>query len=515
MIPDYEVRIDWAGDGVFDALDDDVTERVTDRGPALQLRYGRDQARAFAPLAGGTGAFELNNTSRDYSPENTASPLAGLVRPGREVRIRATLDGVTYGLMRGYLDDYTVLPELEHRSVQLSLLDGLTRLRGLDVSTDLHHGLRTGQAIGLLLDAAGWPADRRDLDVGATTMPWWCLESEDAFGALQAILDAEGPGSLAAVDIDGRLLFRDRHHRLLRSASTTTQVTYRTAGVVEPLISPPMSYDHGWREIVNAVTFDIPMLVPSGDLTQVWQMSGQRSIADGETVLLTASASSPFYGALDPVPGVDFTPLSGSVQVALTSRSGQATTVLVTAVGGPAVIDGMAVRAYPIVTQATVQVRAEDSTSIADVGRRSWPSGRAPTLASLPDALAIADIILAHRAQRLPTVTITLRGGGVDRLREQLARDLSDRVRIVDPETGLDADFWVEQISHTSSRLDHATVLGCEQVPTAAGNPFTFDTTGQGFGQGAFGDTGRDNPTTVFVFDDPTRGRFDVGLLGN
>ncbi|MFI1197690.1 hypothetical protein ACH4T9_31140 [Micromonospora sp. NPDC020750] len=513
MIPGYEIRIDWAGDGTFDAADD-VTERVNDRGPALQIRYGRDQARTFAPLAGGTASFELNNTSRDYSPENTGSPLAGLVRPGREVRIRATLAGTTYGLMRGYLDDYRVLSDLERRGVELSLLDGLSRLRGLDVSTDLHHGLRTGQAIALLLDAAGWPADLRDLDIGATTMPWWCLERQDAFGALQAILDAEGPGSLATVDIDGRLVYRDRHHRLLRGASTTAQATYRTTGAVEPLISPPMVYDHGWREIVNAVAFDIPMLVASGELTQVWQMSGQRSIADGETVLLTASASAPFYGALDPEAGIDFVPLSGTVRAALTSRSGQATTVLVTAVGGPAVIDGMAVRAYPLVTQAAVQVRAEDSTSIADVGRRSWPSGRAPTLASLPDALAIADIILAHRARRLPTVTITLRGGGVDRLREQLARDLSDRVRIVDPETGLDADFWVEQISHTSSRLDHATALGCEQIPTVAGNPFTFNAAGRGFDQGTFGDTGRDDPATVFVFDDP-RGRFDVGLLGN
>lgn len=515
MIPEYEIRIDWNGDGDFNDTGEDVTDRVNDRGPALQVRYGRDQARTFAPLAGGTGSLELNNTSRDYSPENTGSPLAGMVRPGREVRIRATVGGVTYGLMRGYLDDYKVLPDLEQRSVQLSLLDGLSRLRGVEVSTDLHHGLRTGQAIGKLLDAVGWPADQRDLDVGATTIPWWWLESADAFNALQAILDAEGPGCLATVDIDGRLVFRDRHHRLLRATSATVQATYRATGVVEPLISPPMVYDHGWREIVNSVVFDIPVRVPSGQLAQVWQMSGQRSIADGETVLLTASGSSPFFGAVVPVEGEDFTVLSGAVQVALTGRSGQATAVLVTAVGGPAVIDGMAVRAYPIVTQAMVQVRAEDSTSIADVGRRSWPSGRAPALASLSDAIAIADIILAHRARRLPTVTITLRGGGVDRLREQLARDLSDRVHIVDPETGLDSDFWVEQISHTSARLDHATVLGCEQVPTAASNPFTFNTSGRGFNQGAFGDTGRDDAATVFIFDHPTQGRFDVGLLGN
>ncbi|XTZ17042.1 hypothetical protein ACQSSU_06595 [Micromonospora echinospora] len=515
MIPEYSIRIDWNGDGSFDGPGEDVTERVNDRGPALQLRYGRDQARAFSPLAGGSGAFELNNSSRDYSPENTASPLYGLVKPGRDVRIETVLDGVTYGLMRAYLDDYTVIPDVERRGVRLSLLDGLARLKGVEVSTPLHHGVRTGQAISVLLDAVGWPADARDLDPGATTIPWWWLSGTDAMAALQAILDAEGPGSLATVDIDGRLVFRDRHHRLLRSASTTVQAAYRTTGAVEPLISPPMSYDHGWREIVNSVSFDVPVRAPSGQLTQVWQMSGQRALADGETVTLTGRSSDPFFGAVVPVAGTDFETLSGAVRTGLTRASGQDLTVVVTAVGGPAVISGMAVRAYPIATQATVHVEVEDSTSIADVGRRSWPSGRAPTWASLPDAIAIANIILAHRARRLPTVSITLRGGGVDRLREQLARDLSDRIRIVDPETGLDADFWVEQIEHSSSRLDHETKFGCEMVPTPAASPFTFDTTGRGFDQGTFGDIGRDDAMTVFIFDHPTQGRFDVGLLAN
>ncbi|MFI6819716.1 hypothetical protein ACIBJE_02040 [Micromonospora sp. NPDC050187] len=515
MIPDYDIRIDWNADGDFDGTGEDVTGRINDRGPALQLRYGRDQARAFSPLAGGSGAMELNNDSRDYSPENTASPLAGLVQPGRDVRIRATLDGVTYGLMRAHLDDYVVIPDRERRGVRLSLLDGLARLRGVEVSTPLYHSVRTGQAIGLLLDAVGWPADARDLDVGATTIRWWWLSGTDALSALQAILDAEGPGSLATVDIDGRLVFRDRHHRLLRARSQTAQATYRTTGTVEPLISPPMAYHHGWREIVNSVTFDIPVRVPSGQLSQVWQMSGQRALADGETVTLSARSSDPFVGAIAPVAGTDFEALAGTVRTTLTRTSGQDITVLVTAEGGPAVINGMAVRAYPIDTQTTVHVEAEDSTSIADVGRRSWPSGRAPTWASLPDAIAIANMILAYRARRLPTVSITLRGGGVDRLREQLARDLSDRVRIVDPETGLDADFWVEQIEHSSSRLDHTTTFGCEQIPTPAGNPFTFDRSGRGFDQGTFGDIGRDDPATVFIFDHPTQGCFDVGLFAN
>ncbi|MCZ7440809.1 hypothetical protein O7598_31055 [Micromonospora sp. WMMC241] len=512
MNADYEVAVDWAADGTFTAAGDDVTARVFDRGTPLTAQYGREQARAFAPLAGGRGQFELNNFSRDYLPDNTASPLAGKVRPGREVRIRATYGGVTYGLMRGVVDDIELLPAIEQRSVQVSVLDGLSRLRRVQVSTPLYQGLRTGQAVGLLLDAAGWPAGRRDLDVGGTVMPWWWADGTDAFTALQAILDAEGPGSLAAVDIDGRLVFRDRHHRLVRARSTTVQATWRSTGI-EPCYSAPASYQAGWADIVNDVTYPVAVRVPSGQMATVWQMTGPRSLVDGETIALTAQSGDPFFGAVPPVAGVDFQLVSGAVTTALSRTSGQSVTVLVTAVGGPVQLDGMAVRAYPVPVQTTVEVHAEDPSSIAEVGRQSWPSDRAPTLASLPDATAIADVILAGRARRQPTMTVTFRGGVPARLRQQLARDLSDRVRVIDGGTGLDADCWVERIEHSVSGADHVTAFGVERIPAQPAGVLVLGDTIRGkLGTGRLGTTGLDDPAAVFIVG---AGVLGANLLGH
>lgn len=89
MATTYNVAIDWTGDQDFADAGEDVSARVLDRGTTLTIRYGRDQARAFSPLAPGRAQFELDNRSRDYSPENTSSPLYGLVLPGRAVRIQA------------------------------------------------------------------------------------------------------------------------------------------------------------------------------------------------------------------------------------------------------------------------------------------------------------------------------------------------------------------------------------------------------------------------------------------
>jgi hypothetical protein len=515
MSADYEFAVDWNADGDFSDTGEDVTGDTLGRSP-VTIRYGRDQARSLAPIAPGELRFELNNESRDYSPENSGSPLAGLLLPGRPVRAQAVLGVTTYGLYRGWMDAYDVLPAISDRSVKFTCLDALARLSQVTVFTELYRGLRTGTAIARLLDAAGWDADLRDLDHGATTLPYWWADNTDALSALRAIVDAEGPSALISADADSRIVFRDRHHRITRSASTTVQATWRDDGA-EPVFTAPLVYDHGWRDIVNAISFPIPVRSISGTAATVWQVSNTMSLSDGQTLQLTASSGSPFWDAITPEAGTDYTLMSGTVTVTLSRTSGQSTTVRITAVGGPAVVEGMSVRAYPLTTLATVQVEAEDTVSIGRYGRRSWPSGRNPTLASLADAQAIAEVILTQRAERLPTVSVRLANGSDTQLAEILGRDLSDRVRIIDAETGLDGEFYIEQIQHEISNAGHFHIatFGCEKIPVPAANPFTFNLTGAGFDDGTFGDTGLDDPDTVFIFDHATQGQFDVGLLGN
>jgi hypothetical protein len=83
MAATYKLLIDWNGNGNFADSADDVTARVLDQRTAVTVRYGRDQARQLSPTSPGELNFELNNISRDYSPENASSPLAGFVAPAR------------------------------------------------------------------------------------------------------------------------------------------------------------------------------------------------------------------------------------------------------------------------------------------------------------------------------------------------------------------------------------------------------------------------------------------------
>ena len=510
--PTFDLAIDWNNDGDFsDPLETIDPTEILDRGTTISIEYGRDQARALAPISAGTRTpLELDNLDRKYSPDNTSSPLYPNVQSGRELRLRATHASVTYGLLRGYIDDFDEKTDLEERSVELTVIDVIGRLRDTRISTALYTGIRTGQAIGLLLDAYEWPSDRRDLDVGASVLPYWCVQDEDAFTALQNLLDSEGGPALATVDINGNFVYRDRHHRLLRSASITSQATLRASGL-EPCYSGAVRR-HGAKEVINSVSFDVPVRLPAGELSAVWSMAGTTALEDGEIAVFSAASTAPFIAAIVPEPDVDYDLLSGTISVSLSQDAGQSATLLVTAVGGPAIITRLQLRAYAIETIATVVVKAEHPDSITKYGRRTWPSDRAPVWAGVHDARAIASIILGQRAERLPTVQLTLQGGISARLTQQLARNLSDRVRVINTTDSIDAEYWIEQIAHTITNLDVATTFGCEQVPAKITDEFVLNSATRGvLGTNRLGAAGMDDPDTVFILD---AGLIETELLG-
>ena len=287
----------------------------------------------------------------------------------------------------------------------------------------------------------------------------------------------------------------------------------------------PFGYSHGWRDIVNDVNFDVEERVPD-TWTPVWESDDTINLAIGQTAQIQAKAGDPFRDALDLVVGTDIIfSGAGTVITSVSRRSGQSTTITVTAAGGAVSITHLQVRARPVPIARTVKVAAADAVSIARHSARSYPDD-APW-AGQHDAFAIAQLLLAHYAQRRPTVQLRLVSSDLDHLLQILTRTISDLITIRHGELGLDADFHIESLQHTITRMPgageeeecaprvHYAVLGCERTGlVVASNPFTFDVAGLGFNDGVFDPTAADDPATIFVFDDPVRGRFGVGAFG-
>lgn len=525
-MPAYSFRVDWAGNGTYTDPGDDVTADILDGGVAIS--FGRDQSRQLSPTKTGTASFSLNNSGRNYSPENAASPMFGDLDPARTMAGDVVFNGTSYALGRTRIDDYNITADMDNRSLDLSFLDGMKTLDGNEITTGLLRSQRTGDLINYILDQIGWTGPR-SVDPGATIVPWWWLDNVSALTAVQDLVKSEGPPSIAYVALDGTFVFRDRHHRLLYSASLSPQASY-VQGELGECASPsatglsftaPFQYAHGWRDIVNTVNFSVDVRAPSVDLQSVWSFGSSFSLTVGETRVFTASGADPFVDAVTPVAGTDYTTSgAGSVVVTLFRSDGASSGVSVLAVGGPVTVSDLQLRARPVSVVSTVNVSRSDSTSIDAHGVQTYPD--AAPWAGPEDAYAVAGLILLHYAKRRPTVQLRLTASDPRHLFEILSRQISDRVHITYGEMSLDDDFFIETITHGISRMNaansrppvHYVVFGCEKnLGPVNVNPFRFDTHGAGFDQGVFDPQSGDNPNKIFVWDDP-RGSFDVGVFG-
>jgi hypothetical protein len=507
LFPDgIRIEIDWDKNNDYSTAGDNVTDLVRPVQGAVTAEYGRDQVTALAPTVSGRGSLTLDNRDRRFSPRaatlanGTANPLYGKLKPARPVRITRTVSATDYTLFIGHTDDSPINPT-DDKNVSLTLIDSLADFRGQTITTPLYSGIRTGQAIGYILDACGWSSSLRDLDAGATVIPWFWADDKDALTVLEEIIRSEGPPAMLTIGADGAIVFRDRHHRLSRSASVTSQATWRD-------FERPFVYNESWANIVNTGTASVDVRQPQ-PLQAVWTSETAITLSTGETKLITASATDPFFNAVPPIAGIDYTAVSGTVTATLFRTSGVSATIKLTAGAGPAVISNLQLRAQPVTVTHTIQVSASDVASIADFGPRSFP-GDLPWC-GVGDAQAVLDTAVAIRSQPLPIISARfVAGANIAKAAAILTRDLSDRVTVVEPETVVNGDFYVESIGHElTGEHDHAVVFGLEAVQIPITPVFRFDMAGAGFDQGKFGQ-GLDEAATVFRFDVAGQG-FDQG----
>jgi len=533
-LPMYEFAIDWNNDGNFTTsnamlmlgimgtggVDDATNEVISD----ISITYGRDQDRQLNPAAVGSAALSLINVSRKYSPEWVSSVLYGNLEPARPFRAQVTWGGSVFPLFRGRIDDFNVKADMADRSVDFTFLDALNDLSNVKLSTPVYEEMRTGDLIDVILDAVGWTAGRQ-IDLGATFVRYWWAEGQSAFDAISDLVKSEGAPSIAYVAPDGTFVFHDRHHRIQNSSSTTSQATFAQSAVFDCVTTPPaglhftapFTYQHGWRDIVNSVTFDVSERTADTDLSVVWTSDDTVNLSNGQSASIDISGSDPFLGAVVPVSGTDYIKSGpGTEVISLSRTSGASLTITILATGGAVSLQNLQLRAIAIPIRNTIKVHREDSGSISVHGERDYPD-QAPW-ANANDAEAIAGAILLRYAQRRPTVDLRVVTEDPVHFLQVVSRTVGDRIHILNGEMGLDDDFFIEKITHQIQRVNvpgrppvHAVIFGCEKAGVQSANPFRFDVRGAGFDQGIFDPIQSDNPFTVFRFD---QSAFDSSQFG-
>lgn len=181
----------------------------------------------YARAEAGKATVVLDNRDGRFDPLNLAGPyVAGgvsQVQPMRAFRIRA--DG--HDLFRGFVDAWTPgYPVAGKDAVTvLTGTDGTKVLAGIDLEAvaPVGAGEDAGARIDRILDAAGWPDDLRDLDVGLTT-----LQATDLGAAAwsEVLLTADTEIGEVYFDGSGALVFRNRDAVRSEARSSTPQAVF-------------------------------------------------------------------------------------------------------------------------------------------------------------------------------------------------------------------------------------------------------------------------------------------------
>lgn len=516
----HQLVIDWSQQGSHGAGTlEDVSSYVLPGDITIAWGRNTDGEVTLASTAG-TMAFILNNQAQLFSPENSSSPIAGKIMPGRAVQYQVTNAGTTYTPLLGALDNFSVEGD-PISTFNASVLDGWGRPGARTLSTGLYQGIRTGDAIGYVLDAIGWTGGR-DIDPGATFITWWWEEGTDADTAITKLVHSEGPPAIAYVS-GGTFVFRDRHHRLLDARSQSSQGLFTHIypegtgpGGDFKIEAESFLYDNGLKTIVNTASFSVGVraMAPLGE---VWTSTDPLTAASG-TATVIVQPSDPFINAVVPsVAGGEIQLQSGSVSgVTLSRTSGQSAILTITCTTDT-VITRLALNANSIPVSRTVQVYANDPSSTGIFGIQNWPDASVPIWANPYDAQAIANKIVSTYASYRPTITFTIVGLNTTYLTQMLTAAISDRITVRNDVRGINAEFIIERLAHriTGLGLAHRLTITCQAAePVQAANPFTFDVAGKGFDQGQFAADGIDNPATMFRFDVAGHG-FDQGVFAN
>jgi hypothetical protein len=432
-----------------------------------------------------SASFDLDNIDRVYSAENTGSPIYGYIAPDRPVRVSVQNVAVT-DLLTGAIDEPIQQPDRTERSVGIQMLGAMAELRGREISTILYQGIRTDEAITVILDAVGWPAADRVLAVGDTVLNFWWLDHDDAWDALMELLETEGAGASVYEDGSGGLHFENRNYRDMVRRSTIEQAWFyeKLAGHESDFHIPyapnlsyqRFSYTSHIREIFNTARITTRRRELS-TLGTAWT-DKPLVLGASESRPIVATSSDPWTNVQNVTATTDYAVLSGALasvttsvisatRVSITWTAGTNGAVVVGPASDPASGPQLRAQVAETIDEPEVEVTSLGTTvtrprtlPLTDGIRREIGVGYAQSL---------CNAALAFHKEHRPSIAIEFSNVTAADLAQIGVREISDRIGIAEAETGLARTIHIEQINH---EINHGgREHRCALIGSAAPNP--------------------------------------------
>ncbi len=485
--PTATVSVDWDNDGNYGNANSDITADVID----LSWVMGRNYA---SQLSGNSTAGKLtatlHNTSGKYSPNNTSSPLTGKIEPALRLKLQVGTGSFPYTFpiifngtnqFVGRLEEIKPAPSTRgQKRATLTAYGSLGFLNAFKVNLATQSSVRTDQAVGAVLDDAGWPAGDRVLATGQTTMTRFWVDNMQTMEALRIAEETEG-GFIKETK-DGDIGFESRHTRLagdyLTSQATFSDASDATNGYKQIEQIDPLSTIINHTEAVTRnyttagsatvlwtlgeVGADSPLLAPNESRT--FEARFPNPSSDNEAVEVgawTTPASTTDYTANSASNGSG-TNLTSSMGVTNTKIAER---MIITIINNHATTSAYLTKLQArgtAVTQQQNTVRSIDTTSQAKYGERKFVA-ETEFIPSTTEAQKWCEFQLAIYSTPVNILKMSfVASNSHTQLVEALTRNISDRITVVatnEAELGINADFFIESVRHTLNSNSHVTTF--------------------------------------------------------
>jgi hypothetical protein len=185
------------------------------------LHYTRGRNMTLNVVEAGTGDMTINDSSRRYDPNNSASPYYPNIVPMKPMQVQATMPDTTlYIPMTQFVERWPRKRTGPHYAErQITTIDGfdllsLFGLQGRNYGTQL-----SGALIANILDDASWPSGLRNLAGGQSVIDatgsggtgFATSDTTKALSFIQQAVGAGGENGIFFIDGKGRATFLDRH----------------------------------------------------------------------------------------------------------------------------------------------------------------------------------------------------------------------------------------------------------------------------------------------------------------
>lgn len=466
----YTIQIDLDDDTINDA-GEDITPSV------LAMTWELGMRRPFDAAAGPSSAqITLRSDDGQFSPEINA------LLPGQRVIIRAHDGTGEHVLFVGVVSHVEPQTGDHGKRTALLHLHGLHRwLESSRVQIAPQRDVRADAVINAVLDATTvrrWPlADHCLIDVdGQNVIDEVFIFGQQNIGrSLQtgkstfAFVGDQWPGGIpaaqavaeAAASEQGRFfytrtmqaVFYNRHETLMQ---TTVKATFDN-DVAD------LHYSYG-QDMVNQVGITLTPRIIGAENSPLWTLDRPQRVEPGipREIIVRYRADDG-----DPMGAVDVLPLERDVDFQATlfddGTGGDMTDFLFVNVEPlgthaakvelrnvslfPIFLQTLTVRGTPLTTGDPLTVLAEDGESVHRYGPRSLDLNLA-ALTEIDEATAFAAYQLVRRKSPRGTVR-ELQTSTWQHADETLALTLFDRIRVVDDQTGHDAEYFVVAERHT------------------------------------------------------------------